>query len=158
MKCSCEAAFSVVVTPRHLAAKAAGVRVGWVVKLPYPSIEGRGQTRVYEKGMTVTPARGRERVSASRSTRLTPGSTLGCPGLTDGHRRTTETTESQGFPSILAENLPLHVDQRLEQNSCVLLGHELLLGTDDLNFGEEVERDVAVIKLIVDRGMPQDRL
>jgi hypothetical protein len=31
MKCSWEAAFSLVVTPSHFAANAAGVRVGWVV-------------------------------------------------------------------------------------------------------------------------------
>ena len=29
-------AFSVVVTPRHLAAKAPGVSVGWIVTLPFP--------------------------------------------------------------------------------------------------------------------------
>ncbi len=33
MKWDWDDAFSVVVTPRHLAAKAAGVRVGWVVTL-----------------------------------------------------------------------------------------------------------------------------
>jgi len=39
MKCDCDEAFSVVVTPRHLAANAAGVRYGWVVTLPSPLVD-----------------------------------------------------------------------------------------------------------------------
>ena len=57
MKCSWEAAFSVVVAPRHLAANAAGVRVGWVVTLPSPLVDlAVGQRRVY-----VTPRSSRPR-------------------------------------------------------------------------------------------------
>ena len=49
MKCSWEAAFSVVVTPRHFWANAAGVKVGWVTAplSPARSSDHEGPAGVY---------------------------------------------------------------------------------------------------------------
>ena len=46
MKCSCDAAFSVVVTPRHFSTNAFGVRVGWVDTLPSPRSTRPGRREV----------------------------------------------------------------------------------------------------------------
>jgi uncharacterized DUF497 family protein len=68
MKCSWEAAFSVVVTPRHFAANAPGARVGWVVTLPFPA-----RQLVVDSGPSVRlgsapDGLGRVHVSASEAT------------------------------------------------------------------------------------------
>jgi hypothetical protein len=56
----------VVVTPRHFAANAAGVRLGWVVTLPFPTRRPGGRlrpectgagVRVTAAGAAIPPAR-----------------------------------------------------------------------------------------------------
>jgi hypothetical protein len=47
MKCSCDAALSVLALAFHLAANALGVIVGWVDTTPVFDPPGRHQVRVY---------------------------------------------------------------------------------------------------------------
>jgi hypothetical protein len=52
----------------------------------------------------------------------------------------------------------LHIYQCLKKHNKVFFRHELLFGANHIDLREKIESDISVIELVIDCGVPQDRV